>query len=112
SGNDYSRSKNNLKDYRESRFIDKITAEHVHFVLHSRPPLQRIIKRDYWKEFTNRTKIVQEIPRGDARWIGQLLAQLSDEQMQNAFRAAGYSSEQTRLFTKVLRNRINKLLKL
>ena len=46
------------------------------------------------KEFISRMDmrwIGKHIPRSDARWIGGLLAQLSPEQIRDAFRAAGYS---------------------
>ena len=53
--------------------------------------------------------IGKNIPRSDARWIGGLLAQLSPEQIRDAFRAAGYSPEQVEGFAAVLQARIAEL---
>jgi hypothetical protein len=49
------------------------------------------------------------IPRADARWIGQLLAQLSKEQIRQAFRSAGYSPQEVEGFANVVEQRINEM---
>src|SRR5437660_2548737 len=36
-------------------------------------------------------KIGKHVPRDDARWIGEMLARLSPEQIRDSFRAGGYS---------------------
>ena len=46
----------------------------------------------------------------DARWVGELLSRLSDRQLSDAFRAANYTPEETRLLTEVVRARINELV--
>lgn len=51
----------------------------------------------------------KHIPRADARWIGGYLAQLSDEQIKDAFRAAGYPTEEVDGFAKTVRSKINEL---
>jgi hypothetical protein len=53
--------------------------------------------------------IGKNIPRSDARWIGQLLAQLSPDQIRDAFRAAGYTPEETEGFTEAVLARISEL---
>ncbi|MEW6734747.1 MAG: hypothetical protein AB1489_25705 [Acidobacteriota bacterium] len=111
-GGKYTRSKNNLKHYVEAPFIKKVAAYDVDFVLNSRPPFLFWIKRSYWRERTRMSKIVKDIPRDDAHWIGQLLAQLSDEQLQDAFRAAGYQPQEVNMFANALRARINALAQL
>ena len=86
-----SRSRGDLNSYRHSKFITKITDEYVDFQTPSRPALLFIFNpvalimhlRLHW--------IGQHIPRSDAKWVGQLLAQLSPDQIGDAFRAAGYS---------------------
>ena len=45
----------------------------------------------------------------DARWVGGLLAQLSDRQLRDAFRAANYSPSEITLLTRAVRNRIRQL---
>jgi hypothetical protein len=48
----------------------------------------------------------------DAQWMGQLLSQLSPEQIHDAFRAAGYSPGEVEGFSKVVEGRIAQLNKL
>ena len=47
-----------------------------------------------------------------AKWIGNILSQLSDQQIGDAFRAANYSPEEIDMLTKTLRARINELVSL
>ena len=53
--------------------------------------------------------IGRRIPREDVQWIGQLLAQLSPEQIRDAFRAAGYTPDEVEGFAKVVEKRIAEL---
>jgi hypothetical protein len=52
------------------------------------------------------------IPDVHARWIGSLLAQLTDEQLRDAFRAARYDEATMEGYIKTLRDRINQLTRL
>lgn len=52
------------------------------------------------------------IPVVHARWIGLLLNQLSDQQLRDAFRAAGYSQSIQDSYVAALRERINQLTNL
>jgi hypothetical protein len=52
------------------------------------------------------------IPIAHARWIGSLLARLSDEQLRDAFRAADYSEGTRESYVGALRERINQLTRL
>lgn len=52
------------------------------------------------------------IPVSHARWIGSLLASLSDEQLRDAFRAANYSDGTRESYVTALRERINQLTQL
>ena len=54
-------------------------------------------------------KVLTGITVQDARWIGGLLARLSDRQIRDAFRAANYSPSETRLLSGAIRNRIRQL---
>ena len=54
----------------------------------------------------------KHIPRADAKWIGGWLAQLSDAQISDCFRAAGFSTEEIAGFTKKVREKINELTSL
>jgi hypothetical protein len=50
--------------------------------------------------------IGQHIRRSDAKWVGQLLARLSPDQIRDAFRAAGHSPQKVDAFTSLVRERI------
>jgi hypothetical protein len=49
------------------------------------------------------------VPRADAKWLGSLLAQLSADQILDAFRAGGYPPGKAAAFTKVVQARISEL---
>jgi hypothetical protein len=51
----------------------------------------------------------RHIPVADAKWIGDLLAQLSPQQIRDAFRAAGFSPEEVEGFSSVVQQRILEL---
>ncbi len=53
--------------------------------------------------------LMRNITTADARWIGGLLARLNDRQIEDAFRAANYSSDEVRMLTSAVRKRINEL---
>jgi hypothetical protein len=53
--------------------------------------------------------IGKHIPRSDAKWMGQVLAQLSPDQLRDAFRAGGYSPQDANEFAAVVQSRIAEL---
>jgi hypothetical protein len=53
--------------------------------------------------------IGKNVPRQDAKWMGQLLARLSAQQVRDAFRAGGYSPDEAEQFAKLLEQRISVL---
>jgi hypothetical protein len=53
--------------------------------------------------------IGKHIPRADAKWIGSLLAQLSPQQISDAFRAAGYTPKQAEAYADAVQARIAQL---
>lgn len=53
--------------------------------------------------------VMDDITVEDARWLASLLVQLSDRQMNEAFRAANYSVSERKLLTNTLRSRIREL---
>ena len=111
-GNTLVRSKNNLQDYRGTEFIQDVKLENVDFFLSSRPFLPTAIHVPYYVTRTNMQDIVKDIPRRDAKWLGQLLGQLSVEQLRDGFRAAGYAPEEAEGFATVVQGRIAELNKL
>jgi hypothetical protein len=99
-------SKGNLQAYANSPFISRVNADSVDFTVPRRPALVILLNPH---EFFSRLQlrwIGHQIPREDARWMGQLLARLSPRQLRDAFRAAGYSPEDIEGFTTVLERRI------
>ncbi|MGH9401916.1 MAG: hypothetical protein ACRD2P_07410 [Terriglobia bacterium] len=103
------KSKGNLKSYRRSRFITRETPGYVDFAVPTRPSLDYLIVLPQFMTDLRSHWIGKHIPRADAKWLGQLLAQLSPSQIGDAFRAAGYSPQQAAGFTQVIEVRIRDL---
>lgn len=91
----FTRSRNNPKDYAQARFVDKVKGNRVAFRYGGK-------NRGLFKNITV----------DDAKWIGGLLARLSDRQLADAFRAANYSSAEVRQLTDAVRRRIKELTRL
>lgn len=53
--------------------------------------------------------LMDDITVGDARWLGGLLGQLSNKQLDDAFRAANYDRSERRILTNAFRSRIREL---
>jgi len=103
-------SKGNLKSYRHSKFITKVTPEYVDFNVPARPNAVFFVTST--GEYVSRTHmrwIGKHIPRSDAKWIAGYLAQLTPQQIRDAFRAAGYSPDQVEGFASVVEKRIAEL---
>lgn len=84
----WNRTKGVLKDYASKPLIRRDHGEYL----------------DFWW--------FKHIPREHAKWIGSYLARLSDAQISDAFRAAGFSPEEVDGFTKCVRQKINELVRL
>jgi hypothetical protein len=108
-GNVMTRSKGVPKDYEDSKFIAKVTPDFVDFVLHSRPFFLGAVDVSNYRERTKMEDITKHIPRADAKWLGRSLSMLSEEQIRDGFRAAGYAPEETEVYTQVVRKRIAEL---
>lgn len=102
-------AKGNLKYYRKSNFISKDEINSLDFDLGGRPALNHAIVLPLYSRYLGMDWIGKNIPRSDAKWLGQLLAQLSPGQIRNAFRAAGYSQVEIDGFTQVILARISEL---
>jgi hypothetical protein len=108
-GSNLKRSKGSPKDYAGSKFIVKLTPGFIDFVMHSRPFFLMAINVPYYRERTKMEQITKHIPRADAKWLGARLSMLSEQQISDCFRAAGYSPQEIDLYTKVVRKRIKQL---
>jgi len=81
-------SKGVLKDFQSRPLIKNVGPEFI----------------DFWS--------FKHIPRQHAKWIGGYLAQLSDDQIKDAFRAAGFSPAEVEGFAQKVREKINELVNL
>lgn len=89
------RSRNNPKNYAKSDFLEKVKGNRV--VLH----------------FGGKNRgLMKDITVDDAIWMGSWLAQLSEDQVRDAFRAANYTPAQVDLLTRTVRARTQELLSL
>jgi hypothetical protein len=107
------RVKNSLPDYQTSKFIVSVENGMVEFDYSTKPQgagkFASLFSPGYGKSQANKEKAMRRIPVQNARWIGDMLAQLSDEQLHDAFRAAGYDDATRTGFIRVLRERIKAL---
>jgi hypothetical protein len=56
--------------------------------------------------------LFDQVSVADAKWIGSLLAQLSDKQIEDAFRAADFKPEEMQMLVAEVKDRINQLVNL
>ena len=88
-------SRNEPDDYVKDEFIAEVQGSTVRF--------------DYGGK---NSEIFRDITVADARWIGDLLSRLSDRQIQDAFRAANYNTNQVQMLSNAVRKRIKELVNL
>jgi hypothetical protein len=105
-GNALTRSNNVPKDYEDSKFIAKAAPDFMDFVLHSRPFFLGAVEPNNYRERTRMEEITKHIPRADAKWLGERLSMLTDEQVRDGFRAAGYGAGDVEAMTETIRQRI------
>jgi hypothetical protein len=94
-GNFISRSRNEPEKYAKTGFVKGVEAGRVRF--------------DYSGKNSG---LFRDITVEDAKWIGELLSRLSDEQITDAFRAANFTPEEIALLTPAVRAKINQLVNL
>jgi hypothetical protein len=107
-----SESKGNLEAYVDSKFVAKVTPMVVDFNAPSRPAIIHVFEPSEFASRVNMEWIGKQIPIDDARWIGQILARLTPEQIQAAFGASGFSPKEVVGFSATLESRIAELNKL
>jgi len=111
------RTKNDLADFLSTKFVRGVDARDgvVEFDYDTRPSglgHLSVLHPVYYRGQVNKEKAMRGIPVAHARWIGSLLAQLSDEQLRDAFRAANYAEGTRERYVRTLRERINQLTQL
>ena len=110
------RSKNSLDDFRSSKFITGVENGFVKFDYSTTPKgmgkFASFFKPSYRSSQAKKERAMKTITVANARWMGSVLSRLSDEQLRDAFRAAGYDSATMEGFIKVIRDRIAELNRL
>ena len=104
--------KGNLQNYEASRFIENVDSPFVSFGTPSRPAFLLAFDMPDFKSRLNMEWIGKKIPIDDARWIGSILARLSQQQIEAAFSAAGYSEGEVKGFSHAIEERIGALNRL
>lgn len=107
------RIKNSLPEYQASRFIVGVQNGVVEFDYSTRPQgagkFASLFSPGYGKSQANKEKAMRHIPLANARWVGGMLSRLSEDQLHDAFRAAGYDDATRKGFVKAIRERIKAL---
>jgi hypothetical protein len=100
-----------LKAYKSSKFIGKVGPDYVNFNDPAAPPLLLSFNFGLPEFILQRQvgPVCKHVPRSDVQWIGHLLKQLSPEQINEAFRAAGYTPAEVEGYAKVVLERIAEL---
>lgn len=110
------RVKNSLEDFKDTKFIVGVQNGIVEFDYSTRPKgagkFASLFSPGYGKSQANKEKAMRHIPVANARWIGERLSQLSEDQLEDIFRVAHYDEATRKGFVKVLRERIDRLAKL
>lgn len=106
-------SKGDVDSFRKSKFIEKTTATTVSF---STPKAPKGMLFETFgttaKEYSMRRGfdwIGNDIPKADAKWMGDMLAKLSDKQIKDAFRAGHFPEDEIVQYSILIENRINEL---
>jgi hypothetical protein len=87
-----SHSRNEPEKYVKTKFVDRVKGDRVEFAFSGK-----------------QGELLERVTVEQAKWIGSLLGQLSDQQIQDAFRAANFEPEEIQILTKEMRDRINEL---
>ena len=88
-------SRNRIEHFEEQEFVLGVENGHVRFDFHG-----------------HRKRLVRRIPPEDVVWVSARLAQLSDRQLEDAFRGAGYSQEVTARYVRKIKSKIRQGLAL
>jgi hypothetical protein len=84
-------TRNDLAGFEKERFIRSVEGNRVRF---------------FYKGGWLDPQVVAGVAPADVRWISGLLARLSPEQWSDAFRAGGYSSDETARYVRRLRDKV------
>ncbi|HYX70743.1 MAG TPA: hypothetical protein VE825_16530 [Terriglobales bacterium] len=103
------KGKGNLASYGKSQFITHVDDEYVDFATPGAPSAILFFELHDFVSREQMRWIGHRVSRAHARWMGDLLAQLSPQQIRDAFRAGGYSVQQSDAFARIVEERIAQL---
>jgi hypothetical protein len=110
------RVKNSLADFLSTRFVTGVEKNGtVEFDYDTRPTgigAITVLYPPYYRGEVKKEKAMRNIPIAHAAWAGSYLSRLSDAQLREAFRAAGYNRATTDGYVRALRQRISQLTRL
>jgi len=108
-GSSFTRSKSDLNGYAQSKFIKRVSGKGVDFALDNRPFFITAVYLPYYLDRAEMEAVGKDVPLPHVEWIAYYLNQLSQSQLQAAFRAAGYSPQEVAAFVSALQKRIGEL---
>jgi hypothetical protein len=94
-GGPISHSRNEPEKYVKTKFVEGTNGDRIKFAYSGK-----------------QGDLFNQVSVADAKWIGGLLAQLSDKQIEDAFRAADFTPEETQMLVAEVKDRINELVNL
>jgi hypothetical protein len=94
-GGPISHSRNEPEKYVKTKFVEGTNGDRIKFAYSGK-----------------QGDLFNQVSVADAKWLGGLLAQLSDKQIEDAFRAADFTPEETQMLVAEVKDRINQLVNL
>jgi hypothetical protein len=94
-GNFITHSRNEPEKYVKTEFVDKVEGDRVKFEYNGK-----------------KGSLFDNITVEQARWLGDILGRLSEEQIKDAFRAANYTPQEVEAMSQEVMGRINSLRRL
>ena len=94
-GGPISHSRNEPEKYVKTKFVEGTNGDRIKFAYSGK-----------------QGSLFDQVSVADAKWIGGLLAQLSDKQIEDAFRAGDFTPEETQMLVAEVKERINQLVNL
>jgi hypothetical protein len=106
------RSKNDVEDFVESRFIRGVEDGIVDFDYSVGPSgfgWVSVVYPPAFRKQWHKMTAMKDIPAPHAQWVGARLARLTDAQLHDAFRAAAYDQAAANAYVRTMRERISQL---
>jgi hypothetical protein len=98
-----------IKAFGKSRVLGDVDRDEVNFKAPGHAPYWHplAIPHAFYNLWSMKTRnVTHDVPRAHVKWMGQILSRLSDRQIQNAFEGAGYSADEVRQLSEIMRTRI------